>query len=180
MAIRRHVYDLRDEGLITFEERKQRSGQGRGRPAKFWSLSDKAQKIFPDAHQALAVDLLDTIKTSLGQDALKQVIDTHAQKQYQEYLTRLSSLTSLPDRIKALADIRTEEGYMAKAATDGKDWMISENHCPICSAAKTCTRLCANELWVFQKILGESVIITREEHILAGARRCRYLICRKL
>jgi predicted ArsR family transcriptional regulator len=172
MAIRLHLYDLQYEGLISYEEHK----QGRGRPAKFWYLCESAQKIFPDAHQALAVDLLGTIKSSLGQEALEQVIDTHAQKQCQNYRTRLSGVANLPDRINALTDIRTEEGYMAKASTDGKDWMISENHCPICSAAKTCTRLCANELWVFQQVLGDDVTITREEHILEGARRCRYRI----
>jgi predicted ArsR family transcriptional regulator len=36
--------------------------------------------------------------------------------------------------------------------------------------------LCASELDLFQEVLGPDVKVEREEHILAGARRCRYRI----
>ena len=86
---------------------------------------------------------------------------------------------NLAARLHKLAEIRTGEGYMAGVKQVGDDWLFHENHCPICSAAKTCTKLCANELWVFQELLGQDVTITREEHILAGARRCLYKITMK-
>jgi predicted ArsR family transcriptional regulator len=62
------------------------------------------------------------------------------------------------------------------AAEDGDDWLLIENHCPICSAATACQRLCANELDVFQQALGPDTEVTRESHLLAGARRCVYRI----
>jgi predicted ArsR family transcriptional regulator len=65
---------------------------------------------------------------------------------------------------------------MAEARSDGRDWLLIENHCPICSAAKACTGLCANELKVFADVLGKGATVTREEHILAGARRCVYRV----
>ena len=65
---------------------------------------------------------------------------------------------------------------MAAAAEDGDDFLLIENHCPICSAAKACTRLCKNELQVFQNALGPDTKVTREDHILSGARRCVYRI----
>lgn len=172
MAIRLHLYDLAAEQLIDFSEKK----MVRGRPAKYWALTDAAQSIFPDAHQSLAVDLLNTITQALGQAGLESVIDAHSQNQLTHYTSELNTATTISERVKRLADIRTREGYMVVIAQDGEDWLFCENHCPICSAAKTCTKLCTNELWVFQEVLGPDVNIVREEHILSGARRCKYRI----
>lgn len=176
MAIRLHLYDLAEEQLIDFTEQK----MARGRPAKYWALTQAAQTIFPDAHQGLAVDLLNTIKQALGQDGLDSVITAHSANQLANYTREMRESSNLSARVKHLADIRTREGYMVVVAQDGADWLFCENHCPICSAAKSCTKLCTNELWVFQEVLGKGVKIVREEHILSGARRCKYRISVKV
>ncbi len=172
MAVRLHLYDLAAEELVDFSERS----QGRGRPAKFWKLTQAAQKIFPDAHQGLAVDLINSIKQAFGQDGLEAVVTAHSQSQLAHYQAQLSGMETLQSRLTGLAKIRKTEGYMASARQDGKNWLFTENHCPICAAAKSCTKLCANELWVFEQVLGSGVSIEREEHILSGARRCQYRI----
>ena len=92
------------------------------------------------------------------------------------YGKALAKDRTLAARVKHLAKLREAEGYMALAQKDGRDWLLIENHCPICSAAKACTGLCANELEVFQDVLGEDVEVSREEHILADARRCVYRV----
>jgi predicted ArsR family transcriptional regulator len=56
------------------------------------------------------------------------------------------------------------------------DFLLVENHCPICVAATACLGLCGAELEVFQKVLGRDVAIERTEHIVSGARRCAYRI----
>ncbi len=172
MAIRLHLYDLAEEEMLAFTEQK----STRGRPAKYWHLTDKAQHIFPDAHQNLAVDILNSISETFGPKGLESIITTHSQNQLKNYQQQMGKDLTLENRLQKLADIRTQEGYMAGVRQDGRDWLFYENHCPVCSAAKTCTKLCANELWVFQEILGTDVAIKREEHILAGARRCLYKI----
>ena len=65
---------------------------------------------------------------------------------------------------------------MAQARRDGEGWLLVENHCPICAAASQCTRLCANELDVFERVLGPDARVTRVEHMLDGARRCAYRV----
>lgn len=172
MAVRLHLYGLAEEKLIDFTEKS----QGRGRPAKFWKLTSAAQKIFPDAHQGLAVDLIHSVRQAFGQKGLDAVVTAHSEKQLAHYQQQLSGIDSLPKRLQGLAKIRSAEGYMAGTRPDGKDWLFYENHCPICAAAKACTKLCANELWVFEQVLGSGLNITREEHILGGARRCLYRI----
>ncbi|MNF02870.1 hypothetical protein D3C81_1951960 [compost metagenome] len=54
------------------------------------------------------------------------------------------------------------------------EFLLVENHCPICSAAAVCQGFCRAELNVFTEVLQAKV--ERSEHILTGARRCAYQI----
>lgn len=172
MAVRLHLYELEKEGLVSARDEP----RGRGRPVKIWSLTEGAARVFPDAHQGLAVELIKSVEGLFGAEGLNKVVAAHGANQRAAYKKKLAGAKTLGDRLKRLAKARSDEGYMAEVARDGGDWLFIENHCPICSAAKACTRLCANELSVFQDVLGKDVSIAREEHILAGARRCAYRV----
>jgi predicted ArsR family transcriptional regulator len=91
----------------------------------------------------------------------------------------LEPLADLSDRVRALARLRTMEGYMAqgKRQRDGS-FLLIEDHCPICAAAQACQGFCRSELEVFEAALGADVSVTREEHLLSGGRRCVYRIAR--
>ena len=172
MAVRLHLYELAEEKLVEESSRP----QGRGRPTKIWSLTGAASRIFPDAHQGLALEMIDSIREMFGEEGLARVIDRHSETQLALYEAAMDGIDGLGERVKTLADLRSREGYMALAAEDGGDWLLIENHCPICSAATACQRLCANELDVFRAALGAGAAVTREDHLLAGARRCVYRI----
>ncbi len=175
MAVRLQLYGLEEEGVVASTPKP----AGRGRPTLIWELTDASSALFPDNHQGLALEMIQSIRDLFGEAGMTKVIDRHSDIQRERYSENLASARGLADRVKRLAVLRTEEGYMAEARKDGADWLLIENHCPICSAATACTRLCANELQVFQDALGPGVSITREDHILAGARRCAYRITTK-
>ena len=66
---------------------------------------------------------------------------------------------------------------MARAEpTAGGGWLLVEDHCPICAAATECQGFCRSELALFQRCLGPEARVERTEHLMAGARRCAYLI----
>ncbi|MEO1134997.1 MAG: metalloregulator ArsR/SmtB family transcription factor [Pseudomonadota bacterium] len=172
MAARLQLYALEEEGLV-----KARSEpQGRGRPLKYWTLTEDAARVFPDAHQALAVEMIQSVEALFGAEGLAKVVRKHGTMQRAAYGEKLKSAKTTGERVKRLAAARSAEGYMAEAVRDGRDWLLIENHCPICSAAKACSGLCAGEMKVFADVLGPEVSIAREEHILAGARRCTYRV----
>ncbi len=175
MAARLHLYEMEKEGLVACVAKPSEPGQ-RGRPVKVWALTEGAARIFPDAHQGLAVGMIESVSKLFGEDGLKKLIAEHGDRQRAAYAEKLAGAKTLGDKVKRLAKARDEEGYMAEAKKDGRDWLLIENNCPICSAAKACTRLCANELQVFADTLGDGASVTREEHILAGARRCAYRV----
>jgi predicted ArsR family transcriptional regulator len=55
-------------------------------------------------------------------------------------------------------------------------WLLVEDHCPICAAARSCQGFCRSELQLFQEIVGPGASVTREQHLLAGASRCVYRV----
>ena len=65
----------------------------------------------------------------------------------------------LEEKVARLADILCREGYMAEWRAEGDDFVLLLNHCPICTAATVCQRLCTSEIATFQKILGDGVTI---------------------
>jgi predicted ArsR family transcriptional regulator len=173
MAVRLHLYALQARHLVTFEAEPRLVG----RPAKLWQLTPAADQFFPEGYAELAQSLLSSITSVFGKAGLDRLIAIRTRDQIAAYLQRMSGQASLAKRLRTLAAIRTEEGYMADVRQQAAgEFLLVENHCPICAAATKCTGLCAAEREVFQAVLGEGVSVTRTEHIIAGARRCAYLV----
>src|SRR5262249_6927480 len=121
-------------------------------------------------------DLIQTVGRVFGTEGLDKLIAAREKASLALYRARLGS-GDLRQRVRRLAALRSEEGYMAQAspAREG-GFILRENHCPICIAAKSCQGLCRSELSIFRAVLGPGVEVERIEHILAGARRCAYRI----
>ncbi|HEY5072354.1 MAG TPA: hypothetical protein VII63_10010 [Caulobacteraceae bacterium] len=147
-----------------------------GRPSRQWGLTPQAQARFPDAHAELAVRLIEAVRSELGPAALDRIVSARERESRLAYTAEIEGAATLPERIARLAAIRTREGYMAEWRADGEDYLLIENHCPICAAAAACQGFCRAELEVFQEVLGPHVAVERTDHILAGARRCAYRI----
>ncbi len=179
MAVRQHLYDLEAEGLVTHEAEARPPGSARGRPAKLWSLTPAADRFFPDGHAELTVGLIDSMKQAFGAKGLEKLLTVRAREQVAAYKAAIGQRKTLAARLRALAAIRSDEGYMAEVQKTAGGYLLIENHCPVCSAAAACTSLCNKELEVFQETLGDSVAVKRSDHILAGARRCAYLVTPK-
>jgi len=173
MAVRQHLQDLQNEGDV----RSSDVSKGKGRPTKYWELTDQASRHFTDRHRDLILDLLKSMKDSLGPESMDRLLEKRGEGQIETYRARVHSLPSLLEKVGGLAQIRSEEGYMAEVQTegDGTCYLI-ENHCPICAAAESCAGLCATELEVFRKTLGDEVKMERIEHLLDDSRRCVYRI----
>ena len=172
IAVRQHLRRLAEDGLVQAHDLR----HGVGRPARVFAPTAAAAGRFPDTHAALTVELLDSMRAALGEGAVDRLVAERTRRQLESYRTRLGR-GPLERRVQALAALRSEEGYMAEvAAAPGGGFLLKENHCPICVAAKACQGLCRSELALFRAALGPTVEVERVEHILTGARRCAYRI----
>ncbi|EMQ4857727.1 transcriptional regulator [Morganella morganii] len=149
--------------------------RGVGRPVQRWHLTALGNKRFPDCHAELTVKILTTIRRELGEDAIGKIITARENEARRDYFDKLQGADTLEERIVRLVAIRTEEGYMAQWEKEPEgSWLIIENHCPICSAARMCQGFCRAELELFQTVLDANV--ERVEYLLTGSRRCVYRV----
>ena len=120
--------------------------------------------------------LIGSIRQLFGEEGLDQLISKREIEMLHDYRQACQGVSSIADKLKIIAAIRWKEGYMARLEKQGQDWLLIEDHCPICAAAQSCQNFCRSELQLFQATLGEQALVTRQEHLLAGARLCVYRI----
>ncbi len=172
-GVQQQLSRLETDGMV---ESTPSSG-GVGRPALNWSLTERALERFPDTHAELTVTLIESIRRSLGDAALEAVIAERETASRARYREGLAGAKTLKARLTRLAELRTAEGYMAEVERlPSQGWLLSENHCPICAAARSCQGFCRHELELFRELLGTEVDVERAEYILDGGRRCAYRI----
>lgn len=175
MAVRQHLYRFREEGLVKFSNERRPVG----RPAQIWRLTERAATRFPESHAELTLEMISAIRAAFGEEGLNKLLKERTRRQLRDYSEKIRSAGSgLLERVRALSEIRSAQGYMSEcmARPDGTI-LFAENHCPICIAAESCQGLCREELSLFREVLGKKTSVERTDHILAGARRCAYVIC---
>jgi len=172
MGVRQHLSRLVEAALVTHRDER----HGVGRPRRHWHLTEKAAARFPDSHAQMTVEILGAAKTVFGARGLDRLIRERERETLARYKAALRGSRNTAERVRRLATLRSEEGYMAEcvAKPDGSLLLI-ENHCPVCAAAQACQGLCRSELEIFRSVLGGSAV-ERTDHILAGARRCAYRV----
>jgi len=172
-GVQQHLSRLEADGLI----RSSRSAGAVGRPALVWALTERAAKRFPDTHAELTVTLIESIRRSLGDAALEAVIAEREASARQRYRAHIGAAKALKTRLTRLAELRNAEGYMADIQKLPRGaWLFSENHCPICAAARSCQGFCRHELELFRDVLGPDCDVDRVEYLLEDGRRCAYRV----
>ena len=172
-AIRQHLEALEGAELV---ERVVAPSSGRGRPPVHWRLAASASSLFADRHSDLTVELIASIRSGLGEEALEAVVRTRAERQLANYRGVLDGATNMSERVHRIAELRSAEGYLAEAVEGDGHITLVEHHCPIQGAADSCAGLCSAELDLFQKALGPDVTVAREQHLLDGGQRCSYRV----
>jgi len=172
MGIRQHVLALEVSGDVIYKDEK----AARGRPTRYWSLTEKSNDHFANRHDELTVQLIDSVIAVFGDDGLDKLIANREESSMRMYRLALADKYGVEDKLAMLAKLRSDEGYMATVAIEDDFYWLLENHCPICAAATKCVNFCRSELHLFQSLLNDVAVVTREEHIVEGARRCAYKV----
>ncbi len=169
MGVRQHLAILETEGLVEHYQEK----QGRGRPPYVYRLTDEANSLFPTTYANFAVGLMHEVAKFNGPGFINKVFRERMKSQLKAYQLRLNGKT-LPERVKELACIRDEEGYMARFHEAADDYILIEHNCPIAVIAQEYPQVCEIELALFRQSLDAKIV--REEHLMQGSHRCCYRI----
>lgn len=173
MAVHKHAKDLEARGLI--ERIPVRKGPGRPRLAM--RLAPGATDLFPKAYAEVTCSALAFIEEKLGRKAVEEALRRRQTTVMPGYRERIQG-DSLGARVKQMAELRDQEGYMAESKTGKKGaFEIVEYNCPIREIAERYWEACAVENEMFRKVLRAEVETTHR--VVAGAHMCRFLITPK-
>ena len=171
-AAREHLKKLGEAELVDYTK----ASAGVGRPGHAWSLTQKGHGRFPDTHAQMTVELIESIRAEFGEKGLERMISRREVATVEKYEQVLLGAETLEERVDRLVRLRSLEGYMSDSARcDDGSYIIIENHCPICAAATSCQGFCRSELALFERLLAPAQV-RRSEHLLAGSRRCSYVV----
>src|SRR3954447_5360366 len=152
---------------------------GVGRPRHQYDVTEEAQDLFPSNYDALAAGLLAAIEAVGGDDLLEQIFTARRRqlgdRVRRRMADRISPNAPLVDRVRELAVIQADNGYLADANVEADGTIrLREHNCAIYHVAQGSPFACQAELELFREVLGADVV--REQHIASGDRSCIYRI----
>ena len=169
---RKHLLNLLEADLVTSTVKS----EGVGRPSTYYSLTDKGLSRFPNTHAEITVQLLQSVKKLLGENALDLLISDREAAIYERYEKQMESSETIEQKLDVLSKKRSEEGYIAEWKKEDDAYYLIENHCPICAAATECQGFCRSELKNFKELIGKDYDLERTEYIIENGNRCVYKI----
>jgi len=170
MGVRRHLLGLRAAGLIQVKTER----RPRGRPTTVHSLTESGDAGFPRDYEGLAFDVLASLRVLDGESKVLQVFRRRREEMKTRFLPRMKG-KSLEQRVREMAAILTERGYMAAVSPAGRGcFLLTGRNCALPRVARSFPVACDEELGLIRGLVGASV--SRVRHLLAGDLQCSYLI----
>lgn len=171
---RQHLAALIQEGLVVEVDEPRPLGT-RGRPRRLYSLTERAEPLFPKTYGELANELLGYLEAE-GDQVVDRLFDRRRDARVEAAQRRLARRHGLRQKVAELTRILDEDGYLAdwEARPDGT-FRITEHNCAILVVAERQPRACRSEIEFLRTVLPGSRV-ERVTHIVAGAHQCAYVV----
>ena len=168
-GIRQHLTVLERDGLVLAHEER----GGVGRPTLVYSLTDKAEALFPRSYDELANNLLEEIRASEGRERMYQILHRVAERMADAYWERVQGKDTA-ERVKETAAIMQEQGCLVDWTENDGEFLLNEYTCPFPKVAKQDSSVCALHVDFVRRLTGADTRLAQS--LLRGQRACTYRI----
>ncbi|MCJ7510498.1 MAG: winged helix-turn-helix transcriptional regulator [Dehalococcoidia bacterium] len=168
-GIRQHLTVLERDGLVVAREERGRVG----RPTLVYTLTEKAETLFPRSYDDLASALLEEIRASEGSERLYQLLHRVAQRMAESFWERVQG-KSLAQRVQETALILQEQGCLVDWEQRDGEFLLHEFTCPFSKVAKQDSSVCTLHLELVRLLTAADTRLVRS--LLRGERACTYRI----
>ena len=169
-GIRQHLTVLERDGLVDAHEERGRVG----RPTLVYSLTEKADSLFPKTYDALASVLLEEVRSSQGNQRLHELLHKVAERMALPYSERVQG-KPLSGRVQETARIMEEQGCLIDVReAEGDEYFIDEFTCPFPKVAEKDRAICALHVDFVRILTGADTRLTQS--LLRGERACTYRV----
>lgn len=152
MASKSHCEDLTKLGYL---QRTRLPRTEVGRPEIIYSLSDRADGLFPQAGIHFTLSLLDDMKRIFGESSPEKLLFQHLQRQQEEWGKLLGKIEGMDKKIAKLVKLREAEGGVGSLIQEpGKPLGWVELHHPLQRLFSAYPRVATMELRMLEEVLG--------------------------
>lgn len=162
-AVREHLAHLQSHSLVTSNTVR----YGPGRPRLVYTLTEKAQRLFPKHYDLLINLLLQEIATQEGLAKVEHLLQRISTRLAQEYSDRMNA-NDIEERLTELRRCLESQGIASDVQPSGDGIRIFS--CPYLDVANEHNEVCEMEKNMLEQILGKKVV--QEHSILAGDHHC--------
>ena len=160
-AVRRHLDQLLDSGMIESRTARVYGNRGRGRPARVFAITDAGRSAFEHTYDDLATSALRFLAERLGDEAVTEFARRQVSELERKYQPVVEAAPA-GGKVRALAAALSADGYAAAAnavhasrAPSGEQ--LCQHHCPVAHVAAEYPQLCEAETEAFARLLGTPV-----------------------
>jgi DeoR family suf operon transcriptional repressor len=171
VTVRHHLDILRAEGLVEASAIRRRRGPGR--PQYVYTLTAEASSHFPMDYDGLTNELLDEIKSTMGPETIRTLLDSIADHRLEE-APKFDSNLPAEERVERLVEFMVERGHLASLEKNDGGWLLHASNCPYLNVATSHPELCSIDLFLVEQLSGLGVVC--RQRIADGAHSCIYEI----
>ncbi len=170
VTVRAHVNVLeRDQLLRGVEHRTGRAG----RPSRVYSLTEKAQELFPNSYDNLATHILDSVRELHGDESAARLIDKVGQDMADAHSDELEN-KPLSDKVETAAQILNDNGCLATWEKVDEKYVLTAHNCPYLHVVEHTPDICHMEVAFLEKALQTRVRL--DDSLPAGSPHCTFVV----
>jgi DeoR family suf operon transcriptional repressor len=168
-AVRRHLKELEAEGLVSYR----REQRGTGAPTFVYRLTASGDALFPTMYGEALTDVLAYVARQSGRDAVRALFAARF-REHAERLRRELAQGTLEERVAAVVDVLSQQGFMARWTVEDDALRLAEHNCAVRQVAEQFPEICAAEADFLREVLQSD--LTRQTYIPDGCNACQYTI----
>ena len=151
-AVRQHLTNLERDGLVVSQPER----RARGRPSLLFSLTERADSVFPKRYGQLATMVLQEVREMGGEDALDEIFARVAARHADAIEKDLESL-DFDEKLKRVVAWIGRAGTLAEQAESEEGVKVTIHNCPFRNTALKFPQVCTITPHLMSRLLGTAV-----------------------
>jgi len=151
-AVRQHLTNLERDGFVISIPEKSR----RGRPSLLFSLTERADSVFPKRYGQLATMVLQEVQEMGGPDALDEVFERMATRHAGAIAPKLEGL-EFDEKLRRVVAWIGRAGTLAEQSETAEGVKVTIHNCPFRNTALKYPQVCTITPHLISQLLGAAV-----------------------
>jgi predicted ArsR family transcriptional regulator len=151
-AVRQHLSNLEREGFVVSHPER----SGRGRPSLYFSLTERADAVFPKRYGQLATMVLQEVQEMGGPEALDEVFSRVAARHAHAIQPALEGL-EFDEKLRRVVVWIGRAGTLAEQSETPEGVKVTIHNCPFRNTALKFPQVCTITPHLMSRLLGTAV-----------------------